>query len=82
MHNEGEEVHLSAEEASGGSKEGVVRRVLAIGLLLAILALSLIWITGALSSSDPETDNASVGARVAAEKDQAADAAAPAPPAT
>ncbi|MBL8656633.1 MAG: hypothetical protein JNJ92_04640 [Altererythrobacter sp.] len=82
MHNEGDEVHLSAEEASGGSKEGVVRRVLAIGLLLAILALSLIWITGALSSSDPEADNASVGARMAAEKDQATDAAAPAPLAT
>ena len=82
MRTEGEEVHLSTEEASGGSKEGVVRKVLAIGLVLAILALSLIWITGAVSSDDPQADNASVGARIAAERDQAADAAAPAPSAT
>lgn len=69
MHTEGNEVHVSEEEASGGSKEGVVRWVLVFGLILAIGALSLIWITGALSSSDPNADNASVDAKIAAQKE-------------
>ena len=80
MHNEGKQVHVSEEEASGGSKEGVVRWVLIIGTLLAIGALSLIWITGALVSTNPDADNVSVGAKMAAEQEQAADAAAPAAP--
>lgn len=68
MHREGESVHLGEEEASGGSKEGVVRWVLIIGTLLAIAALSAIWIGGALSSTDPDADNANVSAKIAAEK--------------
>lgn len=81
MHKDGESVHVSEEEASGGSKEGVVRWVLIIGTLLAIGALSIIWITGALVSDDPDADNANVSAKIAAEESQAAAAAAPAPPA-
>lgn len=69
MHTEGNQVHVSEEEASGGSKEGVVRWVLIFGLILAIGALSLIWITGALSSDDPDADNANVSAKIAAQKD-------------
>ena len=41
MHKQGEEIHVTDTEASGGSKEGVVRWVLAGGLLLAILLLSI-----------------------------------------
>ncbi len=80
MHNEGEQVHLSEEEASGGRKNGIVRWVLIISLILAIGALSVIWMTGAALTDDPSADNASVGARIAEERDQAADAAAPAAP--
>lgn len=69
MHTEGQEVHVSEEEASGGSKEGVVRWVLVIGLILAIGALSAIWIFGAASSTDPNADNASVDAKIAAQED-------------
>ncbi len=69
MHKEGESVHLSEEEASGGSKDGVLRWVLIIGTLLAIIALSTIWITGAVSNDDPNADNANVGARIGAQKD-------------
>lgn len=69
MRTEGEEVHVSEEEASGGSKEGVVRWVLVIGLILAIAALSIIWITGAASSDDPMADNVNVSAKVAAQED-------------
>jgi hypothetical protein len=69
MHTDGNQVHVSEEEASGGSKEGVVRWVLIFGLILAIGALSLIWITGALSSADPDADNVNVSAKIAAQKD-------------
>lgn len=71
MHTEGNEVHVSAEEASGGSKEGVVRWVLVIGLILAIGALSIIWITGAASVDDPNAANVNVSAKIAAEEDAA-----------
>jgi hypothetical protein len=50
MEKHGDEVDVSEEEASGGEKSGVVRYVLAISLLLAIGALSIIWITGALTN--------------------------------
>lgn len=71
MHSEGDQVHVSEEEASGGSKEGVVRWVLVIGLILAIGALSIIWIAGAAFRTDPDADNANVSAKIAAEKEQA-----------
>ena len=50
MHKEGEEIHVSEEEASGGSQPHIVRYVLAASLILAIVALSAIWITGAALS--------------------------------
>ncbi len=50
MRMEGEEVHVTEEEASGGSQPHIVRYVLAASLLLAVLSLSAIWITGAAFS--------------------------------
>jgi len=47
MRMEGEEIHVTEEEASGGTQPHIVRYVLAASLLLAILAMSAIWITGA-----------------------------------
>jgi hypothetical protein len=82
MHSEGDEVHVSEEEASGGSKEGVVRWVLVGGLVLAIGALSLIWITGAASRSDPDADHANVSRQIAAEEKARADRGEPIAPAT
>lgn len=79
MYKDGESVHLSDEEASGGRKDGVVRWVLVVGLLLAIAALSAIWIGGALSSSDPDADNANVSAKIAADRDAAGPAGRPLP---
>jgi hypothetical protein len=49
MHKIGDEVHLGTQEARGGETPHIVRYVLGISLLLAILAMSAIWITGALS---------------------------------
>ena len=50
MEREGEEVHVTSEEASGGVKYHRVRYVLFFSLVLAIRVLSAIWIFGALSN--------------------------------
>jgi uncharacterized protein YPO0396 len=47
MKRDGDEVKLNEEEASGGSKENVVRYVLAASLVLAVIAMTAIWMTGA-----------------------------------
>ncbi len=49
MERHGDEIHVNTTEASGGITRQGVRYVLAISLVLAIAALSIIWITGALS---------------------------------
>jgi hypothetical protein len=56
MHNEGNEVHVSDTEASGGSKEGVVRWVLVLSTLAAVVLLSAIWIFGAATQGDVEEE--------------------------
>lgn len=50
MHHEGDEIHVSSEEASGGTQPRRVRYMLAASLALAIVALSAIWITGSFLS--------------------------------
>lgn len=56
MERIGDEVHLDMEEARSGVTPHIVRYVLAISLFLAILAMSAIWITGALSQQPPQGD--------------------------
>ena len=53
MHREGEEIHVDTDEARGGSTPHILRYVLAISLILAIGALTLIWITAAHDSDQP-----------------------------
>ena len=59
MRRLGEEVHLDADEARAGDTPHIVRYVLMIGLFLAIVAMSVIWISGAVSlqpaNGDPVT---------------------------
>lgn len=55
MERQGEEVHITTPEARGGDTYGIVRYVLIIALVLAIGALSIVWITGALSSPQPNS---------------------------
>lgn len=50
MERIGEEVHVNTDEARGGSTPHIVRYVLMISLVLAILALSAIWMTGAFNA--------------------------------
>lgn len=57
MEHQGAETHITTTEARSGAQANVVRWVLAIGLLLAIIALSAIWITGAMTSAQPERNS-------------------------
>jgi len=50
MERRGNEVHVTDEEARAASTPHIVRYVLVISLVLAIIALSTIWMTGALNS--------------------------------
>jgi hypothetical protein len=51
MEQHGDELHAETDGARAGSTPHIVRWVLLIGLLLAIVLLSITWITGALSMS-------------------------------
>ncbi len=46
MEKHGDEIRETETEASGGAKLGVMRYVLGISILLAIIALTIIWVTG------------------------------------
>ncbi|MBB3860215.1 hypothetical protein GGQ88_001481 [Novosphingobium hassiacum] len=50
MEHQGEETHITTDEARGGEGLNVVRWVLAISLFLAIVALTIIWVTGAMTT--------------------------------
>jgi len=65
------QTRIDGTDASGGSKSGVVRWVLGISLTLAIVAMSIIWITGALSQNDVEGAGTAT-ARDEAQREQAA----------
>ena len=49
MERDGDKVHLTEIEASGGVQPHIVRWVLGISLILAVGLLSAIWIIGALT---------------------------------
>jgi len=70
MHNDGNEVHVSETEASGGSKEGVVRWVLVVSLLAAVVLLSAIWIFGAATQGDVEEEATFSGTIEATSEDE------------
>ena len=49
MYHVGDEVHLDDDEARGGSTPHIVRYILLTSLVLAVLAMSTVWIARALS---------------------------------
>lgn len=69
------EIHVTTTEASAGSKTGMMRWVLLISLGLAIAAMTLIWITGALSQDDVESQGTATGREEAQAEAQGAPAA-------
>ncbi|MFA9200603.1 MAG: hypothetical protein ACEQR8_05370 [Cypionkella sp.] len=68
MEQRGDEVHVSETEASGGSKEGVVRWVLVIGLILVAVLFAIIVMTGALSQEDGPDSEYNVSNEIAAQE--------------
>ena len=56
MYKEGDEIHLDVTEARGADSPGIMRYVLLISLALAILILSIIWISGAVSVMPADGD--------------------------
>ncbi len=61
MERHGEELEVTTTEARGGDTPHIVRYVLVISLLLAIAALSLVWILGAATSDQPERNGPVTG---------------------
>jgi len=49
MQKIGDEVHVDTDEARSGETPHIVRYILVISLVMAIVAMSVIWITGAAS---------------------------------
>ena len=54
MERHGEEVEVTTTEARGGETPHIVRYVLIISLVLAIVAMSVIWITGAVGTEQAD----------------------------
>lgn len=49
MDRQGDEVHVSDEEASGGVQPHIVRYILGVSLLLVVILMSAIWILGSVT---------------------------------
>lgn len=64
------QTRIDETDAKGGSNEGVVRWVLGISLGLAILALTLVWVTGALTQGSVESQQ-NVARKEQAQREQA-----------
>ena len=60
------ETRIDETDAKAGSNEGVVRWVLLFSLLLAIIAMTVIWVTGALTQDKVESQGTATG-RIEAE---------------
>ncbi|WP_435416963.1 hypothetical protein WAB17_08675 [Parerythrobacter aurantius] len=54
-------IHIEDEEATGAVKTGHMRWVLGISLLLAIVAMSIVWIVPALTSNNEVDATSRVG---------------------
>ncbi len=54
MQKNGDEFHFETSEARGADTPGVMRYVLAASLALAIVALSIVWLSGAFSLRTPQ----------------------------
>ena len=54
-YNKGDEVHIEDDQAYAGEKSGHMRWVLGLSLLLVIALLGAIWIFGAFSQNEVES---------------------------
>lgn len=63
-------IHIDDDEATGAVKTGAMRWVLGISLALTIIALSAVWITGALTQGEVESEGTLSGRIEAASPDE------------
>ena len=56
MERQGDEVHIETDEARGASSPNIVRWILIVSLFAAIALLSIVWITGAATQGDEESE--------------------------
>jgi hypothetical protein len=63
------EIHIDQADAKGGRNRGMNMRALLIGTFLAAAALTIIWVTGALTTDQVEGQGTATG-RIQAESDQ------------
>lgn len=63
------ETRIDETDAKAGSNDGVVRWVLLFSLGLAIVAMTVIWVTGALTQDKVESQGTATG-RIEAEAEQ------------
>ncbi len=54
-------IHIEDEEATGAVKTGHMRWVLGVSLILAIIAMSIVWIVPAMMQSDEPATTSRVG---------------------
>lgn len=54
MQRDAGEIHIDETAARAGSTPHIVRYVLIVSTVLAILALSAVWISGALSTTETQ----------------------------
>ena len=62
------EIHIEDDDATAGEKSGRMRRVLAISLLAAVVAMTLVWVIPALTQGDAE-EEATLSGRMEAQSD-------------
>lgn len=67
METDNREVHIDRDEARAGSTPGVVRYVLAFGLILVIVAFAIIVMTG-MSGSNQDNNSQDASERAVAEQ--------------
>ncbi|ABC64021.1 hypothetical protein [Erythrobacter litoralis] len=65
-------IHIEDDEAMAGEKSGHMRWVLGISLILAIVAMTLVWIIPAMQQGDAE-EEATLSGRLEAEMDDEGD---------
>jgi len=65
MQRDGDEVQLETDEARAGETRGSMRWVLGISLLAAIILLSAVWMFGAWTQDDGESEITATGKAMA-----------------
>jgi hypothetical protein len=61
MRNDDKGIHIEDDDARAGETPGVMRWVLGISMLLAVIAMTLVWVIPAMMETDVETQGTATG---------------------